>query len=415
MHSLPGDYADLDDLDVDASLEAETYAEYEQDADHYRSGSLSRLASAAGKARPRKNRHGRFVNPNSPPAHAPMGSADAPGGSSPDGEPSRELTHANTGMGMGMGMVCRKSLGRYQVNAGGRMLECAISSVLRKQLVYPIADPTSLHHRVIAVKDIKQVDPVAIGDMVRFVDGGNSEGLITAVLPRRNKLARRAAGPKPLEQVIVANLDQMIAILAIAHPEPKWELLDRYLAAAEWLSVPAVICLTKHDLGVSAELLAEVAEFRAIGYTVLITSTVDGNGIEQFKEALSDRISVLVGPSGVGKTSLLNAIQPGLGLRVGEVSRSTNKGKHTTTNLELFPLDGGGGLVDTPGMREFGLWDLPDAALAGVFREMQPLAGHCRFGPACSHRHEPGCAIKAAVASGTIHERRYQSYVRLRA
>ena len=122
----------------------------------------------------------------------------------------------------------------------------------------------------------------------------------------------------------------------------------------------------------------------------------------------------MVGPSGVGKTSLLNAIQPGLGQRVGEISRATDKGKHTTTHLELFPLGDGGGLIDTPGMREFGLWDMPGAALAGVFREMQPLLGHCRFGAACCHLHEPGCAIKAAVESGMVRERRYQSYLRLR-
>ncbi len=449
MRSLTGDSVELDDFDKETSSETDDYAEYEQDLEDYGTGSLRRQLRAMGRPRPLKNRHGRPVNPNSVAARAPSGTHTPRSGSVEDdspgapagrpqppalsrpaagplhasGEPDLIPDGAATDAAASRrheqpfsstGTVCRKSLGRYQVDAGGRLVECAVSSALRKQLVYPIADPTSLRHRVMEVKEIKQVDPVAIGDLVRFVERGNEEGLITAVLPRKNKLSRRAAGAKPLEQVIVANLDQVLAVLAVAHPEPKWEVLDRYLAAAEWWGVPAVICLNKHDLGVSADLLAEVAVFRDLGYPVMLTSTVHGDGLQQFKEQLSGRISVLVGPSGVGKTSLLNAIQPGLGLRVAEVSRATNKGKHTTTHLELFPLDGGGGLIDTPGMREFGLWDLPGAALAGVFREMEPLVGRCRFGPACSHRQEPGCAIKAAVESGTIAARRYQSYLRMR-
>jgi ribosome biogenesis GTPase len=398
-------YSGDNDDDV---YEVGVYGDYEQDTDERRPGSLRRQAAASGKTRPKKDRHGRLVNPQSVSRSAAHGrTVQTASGESP--APPDDQADAGTGT------VCRMALGRYQVVAGDRLVNCAISSLLRKQLVYPIADPTSLRHRVVEVKEIRQLDPVAVGDVVRFVDRGNDEGLITAVLPRKNKLARRAAGPKPLEQVIVANLDQVVIVLAIANPTPKWEVLDRYLAAAEWWGVPAVLCLTKHDLGVTADIVAEMAAFRTLGYPVLCTSTVSGDGIEQFRDLMSGRVSALVGPSGVGKTSLLNTIEPGLGLRVGEVSRATNKGKHTTTHLELFPLHGGGGLVDTPGMREFGLWDLPGTALAGVFREMQPLVGQCRFGPACSHSHEPGCAIREAVAAGTIRERRYQSYLRLKA
>jgi ribosome biogenesis GTPase len=324
-----------------------------------------------------------------------------------------EQTEAWTAPDEETGLVCKKSVGQYWVHAGGRTIECAISNMLRKQLIYPIADPTSFRRRVMEVRDIRQVDPVAVGDLVRVHHAGDGTGLITEVLPRRSKLVRKAAGTKPLEQVIVANVDQIVAIVAAAQPRPNWELLDRYLAAAEWLELPALIVITKIDL-VSPDLLAEeVDNYRHIGYEALLTSIVDGAGLTAFRTALAERTSVLIGASGVGKTSLLNAIQPGLGLRVGEVSRATNKGKHTTTHPELFPLEFGGSLVDTPGMREFGLWEVQGAELADAFPEMRPYVGRCRFGLDCSHTHEPGCAIKAGVEDGQIAERRYHSYLQM--
>jgi ribosome biogenesis GTPase len=295
----------------------------------------------------------------------------------------------------------------------GALVACAISSLLRKRLIFPIADPTSLRRRVMEVKDIQQVDPVAIGDRVRFAPAGAGEGLITEVLPRRSKLVRRAAGFKPLEQVVVANVDRMVAIVSAARPAPNWELLDRQLVAAERLDLPALIVITKLDLVTPESLATEVEDFRRIGYPVLLTSVVNGEGVPAFAAALAGRLSVLVGLSGVGKTSLLNAIEPGLGLRVGEVSQATNKGKHTTTHVELFPLTGGGSLVDTPGMREFGLWDARDADLATAFPEMRDHVGRCRYGRTCRHTHEHGCAILAALARGEVSERRYHSYLRM--
>lgn len=312
------------------------------------------------------------------------------------------------------GMVYRKATGQYWIAHQSRTLPCGLSNRLRKRLIYPIADPTSLRHRVMAVQDIKQIDPVAIGDRVRYVDAGDGSGMIVEVLPRRNRLTRRAAGNKPLEQVIVANIDQVVTIMAAAHPAPKWELLDRYLAAAADLELPALILITKLDLVDAGDLAAEVAIYQRIGYPVLLTSAVSGEGIDALRRALAGRLSVLIGVSGVGKTTLLNTVQPELGLRVGEVSRATDKGKHTTTNLEMFPLDGGGHLVDTPGMREFGLWDVRGDDLAATFLEMRPYLGHCRFGAGCAHEHEPGCAVKHAVAAGHIAPRRYQSYLKMR-
>lgn len=312
------------------------------------------------------------------------------------------------------GIVFKKSQGNYFVRTERGLVTCAISSRLRKVLIYPTAAPTSLHHRVKEVRDIKSVDPVAVGDTVRFTDGGNQTGLITEVLPRRNQLARLHAGPKPLEQVIVANVDLVVAVMAAANPAPKWELLDRYLATTELAGIPALICLTKSDLVNAATFAEELDNYRRLGYAVALTSAELGLGLDQLQSALTSHLSVFVGKSGVGKTSLLNALQPGLGLRVNEVSSLTTKGKHTTTQVEMFDLDFGGQVVDTPGMREFGLWQLDPDDLAFGFVEMRPYLGTCKFGSDCSHTHEPGCGVKAAVAAGHITSRRYQSYLRLR-
>jgi ribosome biogenesis GTPase / thiamine phosphate phosphatase len=311
------------------------------------------------------------------------------------------------------GFVFKKTLGTYFVNVSGRTVVCSISNKLRKQLVYPIADPSSLRPHVMEVKEIEAIDPVAIGDNVRFVDGGNETGMITEVLPRRNKLARTSAGKKQLEQVMVANADQIVTVFAAERPEPKWNLLDRYLVSAEAAGIPALICMTKLDLADEERYADELQTYRDMGYPIALTSSVSGRGIPQFREMLAGKVSILMGKSGVGKTTLLNAVQPGLGLRVGEVSRESGKGKHTTTHLEMIPLDEGGGVVDTPGMREFAFWNVDAGDIALLFRDLQPYVGECRFGVDCNHEHEPGCAIKAAVERGDVSERRYRSYLHL--
>jgi ribosome biogenesis GTPase len=242
------------------------------------------------------------------------------------------------------------------------------------------------------------------------------------VLPRRNWLSRRGAVPKPSayghEQIIVANVDQVIPVFAAAHPRPAWHLLDRYLVSAESAGIPALICLTKLDLvedGPQAEEIEAVAsEYRAIGYTVVLTSTVTGRGLDDLRFRLHGRLSALVGKSGVGKTSLLYALEPGLGLRVQAISKATGKGRHTTSTSELFALTSGGGIVDTPGIREFGLWDVAETDLALLFPEMRPFVGRCKFRLDCRHDEEPGCAIRKAVVDGQISPYRYQSYLKLR-
>ena len=319
------------------------------------------------------------------------------------------------------GIVYKKTIGSYEVHQDGRILPCSISNRLRKQLLYPTADPNSIRPHVVGVKDITTIDPVAIGDRVRFLDAQDGTGLIQEILPRSNKLVRRSAVPMPtahpFEQIIVTNLDQVAPVLSAAQPAPNWNLLDRYLVSAESAGIPAIVVVTKLDLLAAVEreeMDRELDVYRNASYPVLLTSTVTREGLEMLREQLQGKMTVFMGKSGVGKTTLLNAIQPGLGLRVNEVNAKTGKGKHTTTRLEMFPLDFGGGIVDTPGMREFGMWEVDGSELADFFPEIRPFVGRCRFGLNCSHDVEPGCAVKQAVALGQVSERRYRSYLQLR-
>ncbi len=319
------------------------------------------------------------------------------------------------------GTVTQKLPSTYWVRlAGGETRLCAISNKLRKQLIYPIAAPTSRRRRVVAVKALDDVDPLAVGDHVRLAEAGadaqgQPRGLITEILPRRNTLTRCTAvpmpGAQPFEQVLAANVDQLLAVCPAGQPAQRRWVLDQYLAGAEAAGVPALVCLTKLDQAEAVPLAEETALYQAVGYPVLATSARTGAGLEALRAALTGRVSVLLGKSGVGKTSLLNALEPGLGQRVRDVNARTGEGRHATTSPCLFALAAGGSVIDTPGQREFKLWD--PAAVDQLFPEMRPYLGRCRFGADCAHTHEPGCAVRAAVAAGHIAASRYQSYQRL--
>jgi len=269
-------------------------------------------------------------------------------------------------------------------------------------------------------------DLVALGDSVSISLSGDGTGMIESVAERKRTLARLSPSAKgrgsrrwdrdgylsEREQVLVAYIDQALFVLACAQPRPRLRMLDRLLVGAEVQQIPAVVCANKTDL-VSEETARELFEiYERIGYQVLYTSVDEGRGIDALRALLQGKISALAGPSGVGKTSLLNAVQPGLGLRVREVSRATAKGRHTTVVPQLIPMDLGGWVADTPGLREWALFDLDPEELDAYFPDIAPLVADCQFSD-CTHKVEPGCAVRAAVREGLVSQHRYESYVKL--
>jgi ribosome biogenesis GTPase len=253
-------------------------------------------------------------------------------------------------------------------------------------------------------------DRVVAGDVVEVALADDGGATIEAVEPRRSELARRAPGRSRGAKVLVANPDQLVAVFAVTMPDPNPRLLDRFLVAAEVNQLPAVVVANKTDLADGTDVFQ--AHERA-GYRVLRTSVKTREGLDELRELLCSSTSVLAGPSGVGKSSLLNAIEPGLSLRIGEVSAVVGKGKHTTVTARLIPLACGGYVADTPGLRELGLWQVDGPMLADAFPEFREHAERCRFAPSCSHSHEPGCAVIAAVRRGSIAADRHESYLAL--
>jgi len=292
------------------------------------------------------------------------------------------------------GTVIKSQSGFFWVRTEAGVLRCTLRGRLKKSRVAS--------------------DIATLGDQVVITPTSNGEGAVEEVLPRRSKLARRAAGSKGVwkEDVLVANLDQIVAVFAVARPEPHLRMLDRYLINAELNGVEALIVANKCDLRPREEIDALFDPYKAIGYPVLYTSAAQNAGVEELRTRLANRISGLSGPSGVGKSSLLNRVQPGLQLRTSAVSDFLNKGRHTTVVAELHPLDDGGYVADTPGIREMGLWQVPPEELAWSYREFRPWVDQCFFQP-CSHLHEPNCAVRAAVDRGEIAAVRYDSYTRL--
>jgi ribosome biogenesis GTPase len=264
--------------------------------------------------------------------------------------------------------------------------------------------------RLLKTLSTDQRHVVAAGDMVWFRPEGQSEGIIERVEPRRGVVSRTSRGR---QHVLVANVDQLVIVTSAAEPRLKPNLVDRLLVTAERAGIRPLICINKIDLVEPADLMPLVGVYAQLGYDVLLVSARTGLGIGRLRDWLKDAQSVVTGQSGVGKSSLLNAVEPGLELRVQEVSGETQKGKHTTTTAELIPLSFGGYVVDTPGIRQFQLWDVIPEEVAGFFRDLRPYVSRCRF-PDCTHTHEDDCGVKDAVADGWIDARRYESYMQIR-
>ena len=313
------------------------------------------------------------------------------------------------------GLIVEGSRGMYRVETAEGPLLCSIRGRLRKQFTYAKSGQTSARHSVKSVK-VQAHDPVSIGDRVRVLPSGGGEGTIEEVVARAGGSFSRADPDKGRGRLTsIAGLDQLIATFATQDPTPHLRLLDRLLILAEAQDLAAAICIGKLDLGLEPWLAARLEVYRGLGYPVYLVSAQTGEGVAELRDALAGSTSALLGPSGVGKSSLLNAIQPGLGQKVGAIGMTTNKGRHTTTGTRLFPLDGpaGGYLADTAGFRSLALSADALDRLDWCFREFRPYLDECGHND-CSHLHEPNCAVRAALSAGKIDPERYDSYRRLR-
>ena len=292
------------------------------------------------------------------------------------------------------GLVVKNTGNIYSVKTDGGVVECRIKGNFR-------------------LKDIKSTNPVAVGDYVKISMREDNTAYISDILPRRNYIVRKASNLSKQSHILAANVDVCLLVVTVNYPATSTTFIDRFLASAEAYRVPVVLVFNKADLYNEAELVSMeslIALYESIGYRCLRTVATDGQGIEELKEIVKGRVSLLAGNSGVGKSSLVNAVSPETAARIGEISKIHNKGMHTTTYSEMFELMPGSYLVDTPGVKGFGTYDMEIEEIADYFIEIFECSKGCRFGN-CTHIHEPGCAVVAAVERGDIALSRYSSYL----
>ncbi len=306
------------------------------------------------------------------------------------------------------GTVFRVNSGNYYVLTGHGEFVCRLRGNLKKELVYSTSG--SRPRRVQDARKRRTTDPIAVGDHV-MID--THLGMIEEILPRHSSLSRESPSARG-QHTLVANLDCLYVVVAARHPWPDLSLLDKFLVIAEAAEIEAGVVVNKMDLlaGDEDETRAAMAVYERIGYKVLYLSAKHSEGVDELRAALAGKISAFAGASGVGKSSLLNALEPGLSLRTGAVSAVTFQGRHTTTSAELFPLPGAQEtwLADTPGLRQVDFWEVDKDDMQFCFPEFAPHLGECKFAN-CRHHTELGCAVRAAVDAGTIDTRRYQSYL----
>ena len=293
------------------------------------------------------------------------------------------------------GLVIRATGSWYEVLNGEERINCRIRGKLR-------------------LKGVRSTNPVVVGDIVRCESDQNGEWVIYDIVPRRNYIIRRASNLSKESHIIAANIDRAMIVVTLIEPVTALEFVDRFLITCEAYKVPATILLAKIDL--LADAPESVVQFHEIynsaGYEVIDISATEGIGIDRVKELLDGKVTLVSGNSGVGKSTLIGKIDPTLDIRTGEISESFHKGKHTTTFSTMYPIGNNGYIIDTPGIKGFGLIEIDDKELWHYFPEMIATAGECRFYN-CTHTHEPGCAVVEAVKDGKISYSRYESYLKI--
>ncbi|MBR5849548.1 MAG: ribosome small subunit-dependent GTPase A [Alistipes sp.] len=291
------------------------------------------------------------------------------------------------------GIVTQSTGSWYEVLANGERVQCRIRGKLR-------------------LKGVRSTNPVVVGDEVECLTDEQGSHLITAIHPRRNYVIRRASNLSKESHIIAANIDHALLMVTLRQPETALEFVDRFLVTCEAYKVPVTILLAKADLQSEEEMEAFRAIYEPIGYRVVAVSASTGEGVEEVHRLMVGRTTLLSGNSGVGKSTLVQRIDPTLDIRTGQISDSHHKGRHTTTFSTMYPLSEGGYLIDTPGIKGFGLIDIEHDELWHYFPEMMHHGAGCRFYN-CTHIHEPGCAVVAAIEAGEISEQRYESYLKM--